>query len=196
MKDSAFTAAVYDYFMTAFDILIIKNWRRRLISRLSGTHVLEAGVGTGLNLPHYSAGQQVTALDISGHFLDRARRRAETGPAEVEIVQGDVHNLPFGESTFDSALTSFLFCQAADPLLGLQEMKRVLKPGGQLLLLEHVQPEGKIGRLVTAISKPLYRLTGEHIARDTAALVTRAGFKLISVDHVFTSAILIIEAEK
>jgi len=107
-----------------------------------------------------------------------------------------VQYLPFPESTFDSTVTTFLFCQLANPLRGLQELQRVLKPGGQLLMLEHVRPKGKLDNLVSALSGPIYRLTGEQIAHDTDIFAKEAGFINVTNRPLLLNVVKIIEAKK
>lgn len=196
MKDSASAAAKYDLFMRALDFLMVKRWRNHLWSLVEGPRVLEAGVGTGLNISCYKPQCHVTALDSNKSFLERARYRAREKPVQVEFVLGDVQNLFFADESFDTTVTTFLFCQLDNPLQGLQELSRVLKPGGQLLLLEHIRSHGLIGRLLAGLSEPLYRLTGDHIARDTEILAATAGFTNVVSKPLFTNAVKLIQAQK
>ncbi len=196
MKNTKFTAAAYDFFMVGFEILLIRKWREKLWGRVKPPRILEAGVGTGLNIHYYRPNYLITALDSSEHFLDKARQRANNKQVKIEFVKGDVQNLPFSADIFDSAVSTFLFCQLSNPLQGLQEIHRVLKPGGRLLLLEHVRPQGRIEKLVSSISKPVYRIFGDHIARDTAQLTEKAGFSNVTSTPLFMSLVILIEAEK
>ena len=196
MKDSARTAAIYDFIMSVLDHLIIKGWRKKLWAMVRGPRVLEAGVGTGLNTDFYKDEWQITALDKNRSFLETARRRAEKKEKTADYILGDIENLPFAADRFDTALTTFLFCQLKAPQLGMAELKRVLKPGGQLLLLEHVRTKGFFGRILEMISGPLYKVTGDHIARDTEATASDAGFVNISSKPLFTRGVKIISAEK
>ncbi|HSW35984.1 MAG TPA: class I SAM-dependent methyltransferase [Candidatus Limnocylindrales bacterium] len=196
MKDSPSTAAIYDFFMSALDLLLINKWRKILWSCVEGPSVLEAGVGTGLNISYYRPELQVTALDSNHSFLHRASRRAQEKQVRAKFMLGDIQNLPFADELFDTAVTTFVFCQVKAPLLGLQELYRVLKPGGQLLLLEHVRPHGFGGRFFAALAEPFYRLTGEHIARDTERYAANAGFVNVTSTPLFTDGVKIIRAVK
>lgn len=196
MNDSVKTAATYDFMMRAFDRLMIKGWRKQLWAGVKGPLVLEAGVGTGLNADFYKDDFHITALDNNHSFLGIARRRAEIKKKKADFVSGDIEKLPFASNRFDTALTTFLFCQLEKPQLGMAELNRVLKPGGQLLLLEHVRTYGLLGRLLEIISGPLYKMTGDHIARDTEEITAEAGFVNISAKPLFTRGVKIISAEK
>ncbi len=196
MKDSLRTAATYDFMMRALDHLIIKGWRKELWAGVRGPRVLEVGVGTGLNTGFYKDEFQITALDNNHSFLEKARRRAEKKEKAADFILGDIENLPFAANRFDTALTTFLFCQLESPQLGMAELNRVLRPGGQLLLLEHVRTKGFFGRILEAISGPLYKVTGDHIARNTEAIAAEAGFVNISSKPLFTRGVKIISAEK
>jgi len=196
MKDSVFTAAVYDYFMVPFEALGVRKWRRLLWSQVKDGRVLDVGAGTGLNVSCYRSEHQVIALDNSGHFLERARRRARKKQVHVEFVLGDVQNIPFGDAEFDSVISTFLFCQLHNPQQGFRELHRVLKPGGQLLMLEHVRSNGRLGRLLDMLSWPVYRLTGNQIARNTAEFAERAGFVNVITRALFSDVVKYIEAEK
>ena len=196
MKDSARTAAIYDFMMRVLDHLIIKGWRKKLWSRVRGPRVLEAGVGTGLNTDFYNDEWQITALDNNRSFLETARLRAEKKAKTADFILGDIENLPFAADRFDTALTTFLFCQLKAPQVGMAELYRVLKPGGQLLLLEHVRTKGFFGRILEMVAGPLYKVTGDHIARDTEETAAEAGFVNISSKPLFTRGVKIISAEK
>lgn len=161
---------------------------------VEGPLVLEVGVGTGLNVNYYRPDLEITALDSNRSFLQRAEMRARDKKVAATFLEGDIEKLPFQDFSFDSAVTTFLFCQLYRPQLGLRELYRVLKPGGQLLLLEHVRTHGIFGSLMSHLAEPFYRLTGDHIARDTEVEVAVAGFANVATKPLFTNGVKIIKA--
>ncbi|MFO7952480.1 MAG: class I SAM-dependent methyltransferase [Bacillota bacterium] len=196
MKETNLTAAAYDCFIGIFNILGIKKWRAKLWNEVKGPRILDAGAGTGFNIPYYQPGWRIVALDKSELFLERARRRALGKNVEIEFVLGDVQELPYEEAAFDSAISTFLLCQLNHPRKALKELHRVLKPGGQLLLLEHVRSQGGWGRLMDSLSTPIYRVCGDHIARDPVLLVKECGFRIIKKENLLMDVVKFIKIEK
>lgn len=158
------------------------RWRGLLLSSLEGTRVLEVGVGTGKNLPYYPPGVAITAIDLTPEMLTRARRRATKLGREVRLETADVQLLRYADASFDAAVGTFVFCSVPDPVLGLRELLRVVRPGGQLLLLEHVRSGNPIlGRLMDAMNPLVVRVMGANINRDTISNVRRAGWRVEAV---------------
>ena len=187
---------LYDTLLLPFELMAIRKWRRCLWSQVRGTRILDAGGGTGLNIPFYNPGQDVTLLERERACLQRARRRARVHAVQVDMIQGDVKALEFPEESFDTTVASFLFCSLDNPEKGLSELYRVLKPGGALLLLEHVRSSSGLGRVMDALSRPLYRLFNEHIARETDKEVLRTGFVNVVTQPLFLDVVKLIRAEK
>ncbi len=160
-------------------------WRARLWSLVRGPRVLEAGVGTGKNMPFYPLGMQITAFDLTPGMLARARKRATAINLEIDLRLGDVQALDFPDSSFDTALATFIFCSVPDPVLGLRELARVVKPGGRILLLEHMRsPNERIGRLMDLLNPLVVRMMGANINRRTVENVLKAGLKLDAVENL------------
>ena len=154
----------------------VGRWRSRALEGLTG-RVLELGVGTGANLGYYAPEVRVTGVDPSSRMLDRARRRADRLGISVELVAAGAERLPFADATFDAVVATFVFCSVAEPRRGVEEARRVLKPGGAFRLLEHQRPAGALlGRVFDAFDPLARRLTGASINRETDALVRSAGF--------------------
>jgi len=187
---------LYDILLFPFELMLIRSWRRCLWTRLPGLRVLEVGAGTGLNIPFYGKERQVTALDIGKSGLQRAKRRADKTAVQVDFIQGNAEALPFPGESFDAVAATFLFCSIENPRCGLAEMQRVLRPGGTLLLLEHVRAAGLLGKIMDIFSAPIYRLFNEHIARETDKLVRQSGFVNITVMPLFFDLVKLIRAEK
>jgi phosphatidylethanolamine/phosphatidyl-N-methylethanolamine N-methyltransferase len=133
-------AAVYDLLEAVME-LRFRVWRKELWSLVDGKRILELGVGTGKNLALHRRDRQITAVDISEKMLPRARRRAARLGSNVRLQVADAQSLPHGDARFDAVVATFLFCSVPGPIQGLREARRVLRPGGRLLLLEHVITE-------------------------------------------------------
>ena len=188
-------APFYDVYDGPMEWLGMARRRRRLLSRAQGC-VLEVGVGTGSNLGYYPPGIRVLGIDVSRRMLDRAGRRPARSGVDVRLEQADVQRLPFADGTFDTVVATCVFCSVPDPVRGLTELGRVVKPGGQVLLLEHVRPSNRLlGALADALSPLTRRLFGFNLNRRTEENTAAAGLRLLEVrrsgiwrDVVATSA--------
>jgi phosphatidylethanolamine/phosphatidyl-N-methylethanolamine N-methyltransferase len=178
-------APVYDLMEAIVERFAFRRWRERLWSLVDGKRVLEVGVGTGKNIPHYPRGIQVTAVDLSDKMLERARRRAQELDSEVDLRLMDAQRLSFPDAAFDVAVATFVFCSVPDPVLGLRELGRVVRPGGQILLLEHVRVNKPvIGKLMGLLDPFVVRLMGPHINRRTVENVKKAGLEIERVEEL------------
>ncbi len=155
--------------------LSVTPWRRSLLEGVQG-EVLEIGVGSGANLPLYSTHARVTALDKNPV---RLRRLAARYPSSNHLL-ADAMFVPLPDDAFDYVVGAFVFCSIADPAVALKEVRRVLRPGGQLLLLEHVRGLRPVSRRLTEWLHPFWlRLTHEcHLNRQTAITVQAAGLQV------------------
>lgn len=161
------------------------SWRERLWSMVLGPRVLEVGVGTGKNIPFYPAGIEITAIDLTPGMLERAKKLAKDSGVEVDLHLGDVQNLEFPDHTFDTVLATYVFCSVPDPVLGLEEVLRVTKPGGQALFIEHVRSENLLlGALMDMVDPLVARMIGPHINRRTVQNVERAGLQISMVENL------------
>lgn len=174
------TALFYDW----MDRMILKEWRRRVWQEARG-RVLEVGVGTGANFPFYPPGCRVTAIDFSPGMLARARQKLHLAGAPVDLKEMDVQHLEFGDATFDTVVATCVFCTVPDPVQGLKEVRRVCRPDGKIVLLEHVRSEHWfLGPLMDALNPLFLYLIGSNINRRTVANVSRAGIKIDREDDL------------
>jgi phosphatidylethanolamine/phosphatidyl-N-methylethanolamine N-methyltransferase len=178
-------APVYDLMEGIVERFAFRRWRERLWSQVDGDRVLEVGVGTGKNVPHYPRGVQITAVDLSNKMLERARRRVQVLNIEADLRLMDAQRLAFPDAAFDAAVATFVFCSVPDPVLGLRELGRVVRPGGQILLLEHVRlNKPLIGKLMDLLDPFVARLMGPHINRRTVENVKKAGLEIERVEEL------------
>jgi ubiquinone/menaquinone biosynthesis C-methylase UbiE len=149
-------------------------------SRVRG-RTLEVAVGTGLNLPHYPPGVELVGLDLSREMLAIAHARAEELGRQIELTEGDAQELPFLDAQFDSVVCTFSLCNVPDVGRTVAEMKRVLRPGGRLILVDHVgSPVRPILWLQRCIELFSNRMEGEYQTRRPLIQVEEAGFE---IDH-------------
>lgn len=188
-------ASIYDRLEGRTERRRFQRWREMLWSRVRGPRVLEIGVGTGKNMPFYQNDWQIMAIDLSPRMLEQAKRRAEREHVAVDLRLGDAQALPFADASFDTVIATFVFCSVPDPVRGLQEAFRVLVPGGQLLLLEHVLSKNAILRPLMRLANPfMVRMSGANINRETVRNVERAGFTIQHVDDLWGDIFKMIEA--
>ncbi len=160
-------------------------WRQQLWSMTNGPKVLEVGVGTGKNIPYYPDGLVITAIDLTPGMLDRAKTRAQELKKSLNLSLGDVQRLDFPDQTFDSVAATFVFCSVPNPVLGLQEIRRVLKPGGTLLLLEHMRSEKLVvGKIMDWLNPMVVWMMGANINRRTVDNVRRSGLEIVQVEDL------------
>lgn len=184
-------ARLYDLIEGPMELLAFRRWREKLWAQVHSGRVLEVGVGTGKNFSYYPKDAQVTAIDLSEKMLERARRRAACQSLAIELLQMDAQALAFPDHSFDTIVATFVFCSVPDPVLGLSELRRVCKPDGKVLLLEHMRPESPwLGVLFDLLNPVAVRLTGANINRKTVENVQRAGLQIESVENLAPSGIV------
>lgn len=167
-----------------------RQWRQRLWSLVRGPKVLEIGVGTGKNIPFYRPELAITALDLTPGMLERAKQRAAALSTRVQWCLGDVQSLDFPDGSFDSAVATFVFCSVPNPLLGMTELRRVVRPGGQILLLEHMRSANRVlGALMDILNPLIVRTMGANVNRRTLDTV-REVFQVESVEDAGANGIV------
>jgi ubiquinone/menaquinone biosynthesis C-methylase UbiE len=170
--------------------------KKRLKDNITGNRVLEVGVGTGKNLLYYPKGIEITAIDFSPGMLKRARNKASTDDVRVALIEMDVQHLDFPDNYFDTVFATFVFCSVPDPVAGLTELKRVCKPEGKLLLLEHMRPGNVILGFIFDVLNPfVVRMMGANINRRTLENIYKAGWKIRVKEKLSSDIVWWIEAE-
>lgn len=161
----------------------LEEFRHRSIPLARG-RVLEIGVGSGLNLPLYGAGaDRVYAIDPSAEMLRMARQRSAAARRPVLLMQASAEELPLRDGSIDTVLTTWTLCSIPDVLRALREMRRVLKPEGRLLFVEHrLSPEVHIERWQHRLTPCWKRIGGGcHLDRKIDDLIRAAGFEIRSL---------------
>ncbi|MET0132369.1 MAG: class I SAM-dependent methyltransferase [Kibdelosporangium sp.] len=161
-------------------------WERRLFGDSRGWacgqavgEVLEVAVGTGLNLPLYPADAAVTGIDLSDSMLDIARSRVEHLGRSVTLRQGDAHALPFADASFDTVVCTFGLCAIPDIDAAVGEMTRVLRPGEQLILVDHIESSSRLVRVLQRLLELFtVPMAGEHFRRRPLAQVQARGLEV------------------
>lgn len=187
-------APIYDLFSVISE-LRISRWRRALWNRVTEGPVLELGIGTGKSIRHHPAGLEVVGIDISERMLARARRRARRTSSSVRLVLADAQALPYADGSFATVVTTCVFCSIPDPARALAEARRVLRPGGRLVMLEHVlSHRPRLRRWMQWLDPIPAALWGAHIDRDTVDAVGRAGFADVETAPLWLDVVQLIDA--
>jgi ubiquinone/menaquinone biosynthesis C-methylase UbiE len=137
----------------------------------------------------------ITAVDLSPRMLERARKRANKLKIKVNLQEMDVQHLNFADDSFDTVFAAFVFCSVMNPVAGLQELKRVCKPDGKLLLLEHMRPENLVLGLIFDLLNPMIvRMMGANINRRTINNIRQAGWQIKAEEYLSSDLVRMIEA--
>jgi len=188
-------ARFYDSFY--FIVEAFTSRHRRELLRGARGKILEIGVGTGASFNDYPPRLQIVGVDTSQEMLRRAEQKRSKYKGKIELREEDVQNLSFKDEAFDTVFSSWVFCSVTDPAKGLREVRRVLKKGGQLLMLEHVRSNNKmLGYLMDRLNPLASRLGVGNINRDTVRYLRQAGFKIEQEDNVAYDVVKAIVASK
>ena len=183
-------------FYDCMDRMFKPELRQKVLGQATGK-VLEVGVGTGKNLAFYTTRCiDVTGIDLSPGMLNKAKARVKDTSVPVRLLEMDVQHMIFPDASFDTVVATCVFCSVPDPVKGLQEIRRVCKPGGQVLLLEHVRSNNPLlGKLMDIIDPLTVRMMGPHINRRTVENVAAAGLHINSVENQKSKIIKYIKAQ-
>jgi len=184
------TALFYDW----MDKMIPAKLRRKAVEQAYGK-VLEVGVGTGANLGFYLAGCQVTGIDFSPGMLQKAEKKSQEAKVPVTLVEMDAQKMSFCDESFDTVIATCVFCSVPDPVQGLKEVRRVCKPGGKIILLEHVRSENPVlGWFMDLINPIAVHMIGSNINRQTVENVKLADLHVCSIEEYSGKIIKLIVA--
>ncbi|MCX7087917.1 MAG: methyltransferase domain-containing protein [Methylococcales bacterium] len=190
-------APYYDGMEAVIEGLLFSRWRKRLWSKVEGEHILEVGVGTGKNFSYYPKNTRLTAIDFSPDMLALAQQKRVRKGIDVHLDLMDVEQLYYADNSFDTVVATFVFCSVAAPRRGLRELYRVCKPGGQVILLEHVlSSKPLLARMMHLLNPLVLAAVGANINRETIKNVQACGFNQVLVDARCGDIIKLIQAYK
>ena len=191
---SFITAYCYDRCMARFEKACLKSWRQELLKHVSG-EVLEIAAGTGASIDHYS--DQVTRLVLTepDKHMRRILERKVSGRGleTIQVSDGTAEQIRAEDESFDCVVAFLLFCGISNPRTALEEIKRVLRPGGYFVFLEHVAAaEGTSTRRWQHRLNPIWRImAGCNLNRETEAAIIAAGFKMRTITREINRKALI-----
>ncbi len=184
-------ARVYDVLDLPFEYGRYRPIRQQMFSGLEG-RILDAGVGTGRNMPFYPEGAEITGIDLSKAMLGRAVKRRERLQKRVDLLEMDVLRTSFPDHHFDAAIATFLFCvlEPGDQLPALKELCRIIRPGGEIRILEYAYSQDPIKRFIMHLWAPWVRwVYGAAFDRDTERYVPGAGLCVAEFRFLFQDII-------
>ena len=171
-------AKSYDKAFAPFEKRFLSAWRKETLSFLpENASILEIGAGTGANFVFYPKSTQPVASEISLKMLKIASRKTN----EIRLIQTDAETLPFAANSFDAAFATLVFCSIPKPENAFAELQRVVKPGGKIVLLEHVRPNGLLGFVFDFLNIFTVAFIEDHFNRQTAKMAENSGLKILEV---------------
>ncbi len=190
-------AKLYDLFEWPIEKLLFKKLRKEAVSYAYGD-VLEVGIGTGKNLPYYDKSVNLTAIDFSPGMLEIVKNKETELDLNVfRLHEMDVQDLEFEDDCFDTIISTFVFCTVPDPIAGLKEVYRVLKPKGKVIFLEHMKSKYSVLNIFLYIMNIVStRVLGTSMIRETQKNIEQSGFTIVSVEHKLFDIVRLIIATK
>jgi ubiquinone/menaquinone biosynthesis C-methylase UbiE len=183
----------YDRLMAPLERRFLRRWREETLALLpTNSNILEVGAGTGANFAIYPPARYAVATEIAAEMIDRAASKGE----RPVLVQANVESLPFPDELFDAAFATLVFCSVANPEAGFAELRRVVRPGGLIVLLEHVRPSGPLGYAFDVFNVVSMALIEDCFNRRTAELAERSGLEIIEVRRKAFGAVNLIVCER
>jgi ubiquinone/menaquinone biosynthesis C-methylase UbiE/predicted ester cyclase len=189
-------APKYDKSMSRFERLLFAGNREWVCERAEG-EVLELAAGTARNLPFYSADVKLTGVELSPQMAELGRRRATALGREIDMRVGDAEALPFPDDSFDTVVCTYGLCTIPDDAAAVREAKRVLRPGGRILLAEHVRSPNPVLQTLQRVLEPLaHRYGGDHLLREPLDHLTAEGFQIEEVKRLKAGWVELLAATK
>lgn len=180
----------YNRISSVFDVMdrmIREKWREDLLQHAHGK-VLEVGVGTGSNLKFYPEYVEVTGIDFSPAMLEKARNKARKMPQSFDLIEMDAQQMEFPDNTFDTVVSTCVFCSVPDPVQGLKEIRRVTKAEGKVIMLEHMRSDNEVVGKAMDILNPIgLNIVGANINRKTIKNIEQAGMKVENEEFLMSS---------
>ncbi len=172
-------ARFYDLHSKLAEMIWFTKWRNQFVLPLK-RKILEVGIGTGKNIGYYNKEAEVVGIDFSEKMLQIAKRKLiKFGKRNITLKQMDAENLKFKDDSFDYVVATCVFCSVPNPIKSLKEIRRVLKPTGELIMIEHVLSNNPIIALIEQIYNPLTKwFTGVNINRNTKQNIIQAGLQI------------------
>lgn len=182
MKDHRIFAAFYDRIIASVEKKTLARRRAALLGGLTG-RVLDVGAGTGVNLPYFQAASSVVLAEPDGAMRAKITPKLDQANVPIELSDAPAEAMPFSDAHFDAAVCTLVLCTVPDPAASLAEIRRVLKPGGTLIVLEHVRGQGRFAKVQHGIGPVWTKLAaGCVLTRDTKSTLEQAGFTLVEYE--------------
>lgn len=189
-------APKYDRSMARFERVLFSGNREWACSRAEGD-VLEIAAGTARNLEHYLEGVRLTGVELSPEMAELGRKRAKDLGREIDMRVGDAEALDFPDESFDTVVCTYGLCTIPDYRAAVREAKRVLRPGGRILLAEHVRSPNPIVRTIQRLIDPLaHRFGGDHLLREPVEPLADEGFEVEELKRSKAGFVELVAARK
>ena len=192
----------WNRFSFGYDLMMAKGAERRwmptkknVFSKMEkDKKILFMALGTGLDIELFPPNLEITAIDISPKMLEHAEDRIAAYEGNLKALIMDVHDLEFEDNSFDQVFTACTFCSVPDPINGLKSLRRILKPGGELHMFEHMGSIHFPMNVMMKAMSPLSSLIGPAMDRDTVGNVKKSGFKIVRVENIYMDVVRTISA--
>ena len=185
-------AEKYDKLLAPFENGFLSGWREETLSYLpENSKILEIGAGTGANFKFYPHSKCAVASEISIKMLEFAAAKT----SRINLVQADAETLPFAENSFDAAFATLVFCSIPNPENAFRELRKIVKPNGKIILLEHIRPKGVSGYIFDFLNIFTVALIEDHFNRETAKIAATSNLRIVEIKEKAFGAVNLIICE-